>query len=94
MAARTEGGRHLAAEGTGVVSGAQYLALCMQNVAEWVHTKCCSNVSHSRMEVSLQLFVDGVLKAPHGRVFPLEQAADAVEESMRHGKGDKVLLKG
>jgi hypothetical protein len=40
------------------------------------------------------MFVDGALTAPHGRVFPLEQAADAVEESMRHGKGDKVLLKG
>lgn len=42
----------------------------------------------------LQMFVDGVLKAPYGKVFPLEQAADAVEESMRHGKGDKVLLRG
>lgn len=49
---------------------------------------------HQQSEMLLQMFVDGVLKAPHGKVFPLEQAADAVEESMRHGKGDKVLLKG
>ena len=49
---------------------------------------------HQQSEMLLQMFVNGVLKAPHGKVFPLEQAADAVEESMRHGKGDKVLLKG
>lgn len=41
-----------------------------------------------------QLFLEGVIKTPAGKVFPLEQAADAVEESMKHGRGDKVLLEG
>jgi hypothetical protein len=66
----------------------------MRSLQSRSRTTVSTRVKLLRWEVFVQMFVDGVLKAPHGKVFPLEQVADAVEESMRHGKGNKVLLEG
>lgn len=63
-------------------------------ILRWLPEQKAAGTWQQKAQELFQMFVDGVLKAPHGKVFPLEQAADAVGESMRHGKGDKVLLKG
>ena len=55
-------------------------------VSTCAHGLCVCNL--------LQMFKEGVIKTPVGKVFPLEQAAEAVAESQQPGRGEKVLLKG
>jgi NADPH:quinone reductase-like Zn-dependent oxidoreductase len=63
-------------------------------VLRWTPQQKAAGTWAEHAEEIMKLFLEGVIRTPAGKVYALEQAADAVEESMRHGKGDKVLLKG
>lgn len=63
-------------------------------ILRWLPQQKAAGTWQQKAQELLQMFVGGVIRTPAGEVFPLEQAADAVEESMKRGKGGKVLLKG
>lgn len=53
----------------------------------------CDELSSCAAQV-WDLFLDGTIVPYTGKVFPLEAWQEAVEESLKTGRGGKVLLEG